>query len=64
MSHPDLTAMAATQHGRDLQRRSAHARRVTPAGAHGIRVVSPTAPPPGRRRAWPRVVVRTAFRTT
>jgi hypothetical protein len=53
MSHQQLTAMIATQHGHDLQRRSAQARRVMPAGPHGLRIK--TAPAPAKPSRWSRV---------
>ena len=55
MNHPQMTAMIATQHGRDLQRRSAQARRGTKADAHGIRVVKSAPAPAPRGGVWSRV---------
>jgi hypothetical protein len=50
MSHPQMTAMIATQHCRDMQRLSEQGRRAMQANGHGVRVR--TTPAAGRRSVW------------
>jgi hypothetical protein len=50
MSHPQMTAMIATQHCRDMQRLSAQGRRAVQAHGHGVRVR--TTPSAARRSVW------------
>jgi hypothetical protein len=63
MNHPQLTAMIATQHSRELHDRADRARRVKQ-DPHGIRVVrSVHTPPAPRVGAWKKIasaVARTA----
>lgn len=56
MSHPQMTAMIAVQHCRDMQRLSEQGRQVTLARGHGVRVR--TASTPVRRSVWSRVASR------
>jgi hypothetical protein len=55
MNHPQMTAMIAAQHGRDLQR-SAHRARQVKQAPHGVRVVrvasSAPAAMPAPRPTW------------